>query len=342
MQFLYILLTFLLLDVLVILHEGGHFLVARASGITVNEFSVGMSPAVFSRVSKKSGVKYSVRAFPIGGFVSMAGEDDSSDDPGAFRNVSRLKRLATVLAGPLVNIAVGFLVMVIVVLMSVPVSTTVAEFTDGSKSDSYGLSAGDRIVKVNSVRVLTGNELIYEIMMQGSSPVDLEVVRDGERIELKGVEFPVITEEGVDFGDCDFLLYRERTTPGVLIRHAFSRSVSTVKMVFDSLGGLLTGRFGLQSVSGPIGISEAVGQAVGVSFASLLYLFAVISVNLGIMNLLPLPVLDGGRILTIIIAMIIRRDPPPAFERAVNTVGFILLMGLTLVITFKDIFKLFS
>ncbi|MBO7376973.1 MAG: site-2 protease family protein, partial [Clostridia bacterium] len=117
---------------------------------------------------------------------------------------------------------------------------------------------------------------------------------------------------------------------------------STVKMVFDSLGGLLSGRFGLQSLSGPIGISEAVGQAVGVSFASLLYLFAVISVNLGIMNLLPLPVLDGGRILTIIIAIIIRRDPPPAFERAVNTVGFILLMGLTLVITFKDIFKLFS
>ncbi len=341
MQFLYILLTFLLLDILVIFHEGGHFLVARASGITVNEFSVGMGPAVFSRVSKKSGVKFSIRAFPIGGFVSMAGEDGESDDKHAFCNVPRWKRLLTVLAGPAVNILVGFLVMVIVVLMSTPVSTTVAEFSEGSKSDSYGLSVGDKIVKVNSARVLTGNELIYEIMMQGASPVDLEVVRDGERITLKGVEFPITTEEGVDFGDCDFLVYIERTTPGVLLRHAYARSVSTVKMVFDSLGGLLSGRFGLQSVSGPIGISEAVGKAAGVSFSSLLYLFAVISVNLGIMNLLPLPVLDGGRILTLIIAMIIRRDPPPAFERVVNTVGFVLLMGLTLVITFKDIIKLF-
>lgn len=341
MRFLYLLLTFLLLDVLVILHEGGHFLVARLSGITVNEFSVGMGPAVFSRVSKKSGIRFSLRALPIGGFVSMAGEDGESEDKHAFCNVSRLKRILTVAAGPAVNIAVGFLVMVLVVCFSTPVSTTIAEFSEGAVSVTCGLEAGDKVLKVGKTRVYTGNELVYEIMMQGSEPVDLLVERDGEKITLDDVVFPVITEEDVDFGDADFILYAERKTPGVLLRHALSRSVSTVKMVFDSIGGLLGGRFGLSAVSGPVGISDAVGKAAGVGFTSLLYLFAVISVNLGVMNLLPLPVLDGGRLITLLVAVVIRRDPPPAFERVVNTAGFIILMALTLVITFKDIFKLF-
>ena len=314
---------------------------ARLSGITVNEFSVGMGPALLSRVSKKSGVRYSLRAFPIGGFVSMDGEDGESEDKHAFCNVPRWRRLLTVLAGPAVNILIGLLVMFIVVCFSTPISTTVAKFIEDSKSDKTGLCAGDRIIKVGSTRVYTGNDLIYEIMMQGSEPVDLTVERDGERILLEKVEFPVITEEEIDFGDYDFYLYQEEKTVGVLLKHAAVRSLSTVKMVFDSLGGLISGKFGFKSVSGPIGISEAVGEAASVGFDSLLYLFAIISVNLGIMNLLPLPVLDGGRILSLVIAMIIRRDPPPAFERVVNTVGFVLLMGLTLVITFKDIIKLF-
>ncbi|MBP5173847.1 MAG: site-2 protease family protein, partial [Clostridia bacterium] len=207
MWILYFILTLFLLSILVVIHEGGHFLVARLSGIKVLEFSVGMGPALLSRTSKKSGIKYSLRALPFGGYVQMDGEDGESADENAFYRKPVRKRLATVLAGPVMNILFGFLCMFILVCISTPVSTVIADFQDGATSKDTGLMKEDRIVAVNGARVRNGNDLVYEIMYQGNKPLDLTVVRNGEKIILSGVKFPVYpTEEtdGVELGRYDF------------------------------------------------------------------------------------------------------------------------------------------
>ncbi len=344
MIILYLLLTLLLLGVLVFLHEGGHFLLARLNGITVNEFAIGMGPKIFSRVSKKSGIRYSIRAFPIGGFVSMAGEDEASDDVNAFCNKNVWRRISTVLAGPVTNIVVGFLGMLVLVALTGPATNIVAKFFDDATSDDYGLQVNDKIVAVNDVKTHTGNEVVYEITYQGDEPLDLTVIRDGERIVLEDVVFPTVEESGVTLGNYDMQFYgidEENITFGVVISHTFWRTYSTAKMVWDSLADLVTGRFGLDAVSGPIGMTELVGSALASGWESLLYLWVIISVNLGVMNLLPLPALDGGRLIFLLWEAVTRKPVNKTVEAYINAAGLLILMAFMLIITFKDIFKLF-
>ena len=222
MIFLYLLLTLLLLSVLVFLHEGGHFLVARLNNITVNEFSIGMGPKIFSYESKKSGIKYSVRALPIGGFVSMAGEDEASDDPNAFCNKSVWSRISTVLAGPITNIIVGFLGMFVLVACTGPATNIVASFLEDASSLNYGLQIDDKIVAVEGVKTHTGNEVVYEITYQGDKPLDITVIRDGKKIVLEDVVFPTIEESGVILGSYDMLFYgisESNRSFGIIISH---------------------------------------------------------------------------------------------------------------------------
>lgn len=336
------LLTLLILSLLVIIHEGGHFLIARASGIKVLEFSVGMGPAIFSHVSKKNGIRFSVRALPFGGFVQMEGEDGDSEDSDAFYKKPVYKRLATVLAGPVMNILTGFLCMFILVCISTPASTVIYDFQEGAKSPEYGLQAGDKIIKVEGVRVHNGNDLIYEIIYNGQNPLDITVVRDGDTVVLEDVVFPTEESEGIVFGIYDFRLYGLKKTFGNIMSQAFFRSVNSVKMVFDTLKDLVTGRFGVDSFSGPIGMTDTVGEAVSGGFPAVLYLITIISVNLGIMNLLPLPALDGGRILLLIIEGITRKPVNRKVEGYINAAGLIVLLGFMMFITAKDIIKLFK
>lgn len=344
MIILYLLLTLLLLGVLVFLHEGGHFLLARLNGITVNEFAIGMGPKIFSRVSKKSGIRYSIRAFPIGGFVSMAGEDEASDDVNAFCNKNVWRRISTVLAGPVTNILVGFIGMLVLVLLTVPASNIVAVFAEDATSDDYGLQIDDKIIAVNGVKTHTGNEVAYEITYQGDEPLDITIVRNGETIILEDVSFPKVEESGVVLGTLDFQFWGVgdgEKDLGLILSHTFWRTYSTAKMVWDSLADLVTGRFGLDAVSGPIGMTELVGSALATGWESLLYLWVIISVNLGVMNLLPLPALDGGRMLFLLWEAITRRPVNKNVEAYINAAGLLILMAFMLIITFKDIFKLF-
>lgn len=344
MIFLYLLLTLLLLSVLVFLHEGGHFLVARLNNITVNEFSIGMGPKIFSYESKKSGIKYSVRALPIGGFVSMAGEDEASEDPNAFCNKNVWRRISTVLAGPITNIIVGFLGMFILVALTGPATNIVASFMDDATSVNYGLQVNDKIVAIEGVKTHTGNEVVYEITYQGDKPLDITVVRDGKKIVLEDVVFPTVEESGVTLGNYDMLFYgisdADRSF-GIIISHTFWRTYSTAKMVWDSLADLIGGRFGLDAISGPIGMTELVGSAITAGWESLLYLWVIISVNLGVMNLLPLPALDGGRLMFLLWEAITRKPVNKTVESYINAAGLLLLMAFMILITFKDIFKLF-
>jgi len=344
MIILYLILTLLLLSVLVFLHEGGHFIAARLNGITVNEFAIGMGPKIISVVSKKSGIRYSIRALPIGGFVSMAGEDEASDDINAFCNKNVWRRITTVLAGPLTNLIVGFIGMFVLVALTVPATNIVADFFDDATSDDYGLQIDDKIVAVNGIGTHTGNEVVYEITYQGYEPLDLTVIRDGDKIVIEDVVFPTIEENGVILGSFDMKFYginEANRSFGLILSHTFWRTYSTAKMVWDSLADLIRGRFGLDAVSGPIGMTELVGDALANGWESVLYLWVLLSVNLGVMNLLPLPALDGGRLMFLYWEALTRKPINKNIEAYINAAGLLILMAFMLLITFKDIFKLF-
>ncbi len=338
---LYFILIILVFGVLIFIHELGHFLAARACGVAVKEFAVGMGPTVFSWESKKYGTKYGLRLLPIGGFVSMVGEDEDSEDAGAFCNKSLWKRMVIVLAGPVMNLILGFLLMTVMVFsQGTLASTTIAAFEEGAVS-SEKLQVGDEIVRVDGTRVHTGNDMVYEIMNQGYEPIDLVVIRNGETILVEDVSFPTMEDSGVLFGDYDFVPYAEQTTLINSVKHAYFRSVSTVKMVYDSLFGLLSGRFGMDAVSGPIGVAEVVGDAAKMGFLNFLYIVIVLSINLGVFNLIPFPALDGGRLLFLIIEGIRRKPINRDVESYINFAGIMLLFALMIFVTVKDVFNLF-
>ena len=291
---------------------------------------------------------FSVRALPIGGYVSMAGEDDASDDDNAFCNKPVWQRLIITVAGPIMNLLLGFICMFSLVTMECVqngylASNTIHSFSEAAVSNTGDepLMAGDTIIKVDGVSVHTGNEVVYEIMNSGYEPIDIVVIRNGEKMTLHNVKFPTQASNGAMFGSYDFAVYGEKADFGSLMKHTFFRSGSTVKVIIDSLKDLIGGRYGADAVSGPIGMAEAVGQATKTGIYSLLYLFTLITMNLGVFNLLPFPALDGGRIIFLLIEMIIRKPVKKEVEQAINTAGIMLLFALMILITFKDIIKLF-
>ncbi len=343
MNFLYILLTLVTISALALVHELGHYTTARLFGVGINEFAVGMGPKILSRRSKKTGIVYSLRLFPIGGFVSMVGEDEASDAENALNKKPVWQRMIITVAGSLMNILTGIVLMAVVVTMTPRLgSTTIAQFDEGATSSAYGLEIGDEVLRVDGVRVHVAAELSYEVMHSATEPIDLVVRRDGELVTLEDVEFPTITSEGVLFGMPDFFVLAEEKTPLAVIKHSFWRSVSTVKMIWESLFDLITGRCGIEAVSGPVGVAGAVTDAAKSGLSDFLYLVVVIAMNLGVFNLLPLPALDGGRLLFQTVELIRRKPIKPEVEGYVHFAGIVLLLLLMVVITFKDIVNLFA
>ncbi len=342
MIFFYLLIMVLVFGILIFIHEFGHFITARACGVAVKEFAVGMGPTVFSWKSKKYDTKYGLRLLPIGGFVSMVGEDEESEDSSAFCNKPVWRRMIIVSAGAVMNLLLGFILMTVIVFAQGNLaSTTVAEFEENATSNVH-LQVGDEILRVDGTRVHTGNELVYEIMNSGYKPIDLEVRRGQDTILLEDVTFPAMEESGASFGSYDFKVYGEEVNFQNLMKHSFFRSVSTVKMVYDSLIGLVTGRFGMEAVSGPVGVTKVVGDAAKTGFLNLLYIVSVLSINLGVFNLLPFPALDGGRFLFLVIEGIRRKPINRDVESYVNFIGIMILFAFMIFVTIKDVFKLFS
>lgn len=385
---LYLCLTLLLLSIMIVIHELGHFLFAKLFKVTVLEFSVGMGPAIFTtRKKKKIKTKndegqsnigdtfyskdasskvptpkrpegaeenadgktvFSIRALPIGGYVSMAGEDDASTDKNAFCNKPVWQRFIITIAGPVMNILLGIICMFTLVGMECSengflASNIIGDFQEGAISSTCEdpLMVGDQVIKVDGVSVHTGNELIYEILNSGYEPIDLVVIRNGEEITLKGVTFPIKQEAGATIGVYDFKVLKEDVSFGSVMKHAFFRSFSSIKLITDSLKDMLTGRYGAEAVSGPVGMAGAVGDAAKSGAYSLLYLFTLITMNLGVFNLLPLPALDGGRMLFLIIEGIRRKPLKKEIEQSINTAGLMILLALMLLVTLKDVVSLF-
>ena len=338
----YIVIMALVFGVMIFIHEAGHFFTARACGITVKEFAIGMGPKLFSWTSKKHGTVHSIRILPIGGYVSMEGEDEDSVDENAFCNKPVWKRMLGVAAGPFMNIVLGVLLTLIVVLSQGPIgSTVIAEFNENAMS-SQKLAVGDEIVKVDGTFVFTGNEVMYEIMNQGYEPIDIVVKRNGEKITVEDVTFGILTEQGVSFGDMDFKVMREEKSFLNVIKQTATRSVSTVKMVYDSLLGMLTGRFGLDAVSGPVGVAQTVGDAAKTDFVGFLYIGAILTMNLGVFNFIPFPALDGGRFILLLVEAIRKKPIDKKIEGYINAAGLIVLFGFMILVTCKDIFNLFG
>ncbi|MDD6879849.1 MAG: site-2 protease family protein, partial [bacterium] len=248
--FVTIIIALFIFGFLIFIHEGGHYTAARIFKVSINEFAIGMGPKILSRKSKKTGIAYSLRLFPIGGFVSMVGEDEESEDENAFYKKPLWQRIIITAAGALTNILVGVLVMCILVIASKEplASNTVAEFIYNDEgvcyAESAGLMVGDKIVAVDGVRVHIGNETFYEIMRKGIEPLDITVERNGEKIVLEDVTFPTFTEQGTVFGTIDFKVYSEARSFATVLKHGLFRSVSTIKMIWESLIDLIRGRYG--------------------------------------------------------------------------------------------------
>ncbi len=405
---LYLLITALVIGFLTFIHEFGHFFFARLFGVPVTEFAIGMGPKIYSWKGKK-GTNYALRAFPIGGFVQMVGEEGTSDDPNGYDHLSPWKKIAVTSAGPIVNIIFAILLMFILVLSTPTLpSTTLGVFTDPVELTIYNhekfqsndeivkvggvevysvddaiyevekqgyqgidvevvrdgkrvliedvdfiipvsnakLQKNDKIVKVGNVNVHTVNEIAYEIGMQGYQAIDIEVVRNGKRILIEDVVFNTLNESGAVLGIMDFKVYRlsdlENITLWTYLEQAVYRSLNMVKMVFDSLWGMISGRFGMDAVSGPVGIVGVVGEVASVSIGALVNLIVMISMNLGIFNLLPIPALDGGRIVFHLIDGIAgKKVINKKVEDTIVSVTMMILLGFMLLITVKDVINLF-
>ncbi len=339
----YILLALVFFGVMIFIHELGHFLTARACGVGVNEFAIGMGPKVLSRVSKKSGIRYSLRAFPIGGFVSMVGEDEESDASNAFGNVSVWKRMIIIVAGGAMNLILGVLITAIIVMSSNLLATNiVAKFDDNAISDDYGLRVDDQIIKVGNKRVYTGYDLSYEITNRGYQAIDLTVLRDGEKIVLEDVVFETVAESGATFGKTDFIPYGVEKSFVEVIKHTWVRSVSSVRMVWESLIDLVVGRYGVEAISGPVGITEVIGDAARSGMTFFLHACAIITINLGVMNLLPFPALDGGRFVFMLIEAIRRKPIKKEIESYIHFIGIVILLALMVAISLKDVWSIFT
>lgn len=348
---IYAIAAILIFGILIMIHELGHFSVARWCGVYIEEFSIGMGPKLLQKKTKKQGTLFSLRLLPIGGYVSMKGENEDADGDDSFARKKVWQRMAIVVAGALMNLILGFIIVFIIVCLSKDLlaSTTIHSFMEGATSNSEaGLMAEDTVIKVNRVPVYTGEELTYEVMNQGNKPVDLTVIRNGEKIVLEDVVFPQFEDQGIVFGDCDFKVWAvDDPSFFQLLRITWHRAVSLVKMVWDSLFNLITGRFSVSAVSSPIGVTSAVKDTIeGSGWNSMqilqyvLNITAVISINLGVFNLIPFPALDGGRFLFLIVEAIRRKPISQEIEGKINFVGIALLMALMLVVVLKDIIVL--
>ena len=339
---MYILLAILVFGFMIFIHELGHFLFAKKFNVAINEFSIGMGPKIFSKKGK-DGVDYSLRALPIGGFVAMEGEDEESSHPDAFPNKAPWKRFIIVIAGAMMNILISAIILFVMTLCTPHYGTTVIyKFNENSSSDDTGLKINDERVEIGGANVSTARELSYEIMRSGYEPVEVTVIRDGKKVTLSGVTFPVIPSEGTVFGMPDFVVYGEERSFSSVMKNTFYTCKSTVKMTWDSIFDLFSGRYGIEQVSGPVGITGAVADAAKTGAESFFYLVAIIGMNLGVLNLLPIPALDGGTLLLTFIEMVTKKKLPPKVEGMIRGIGFALIMLLAVVIMFKDVIFLFK
>lgn len=334
------LVAILLFLFMIFIHEFGHFIAAKLMGVRVNEFAIGFGPTIFKKQGKET--LYAVRLLPFGGFCAMEGEDETSEDSKAFCNKKAWRRLIIIVAGAFMNLVFGLiLVMCTLAPADRYITTTVHSFHEENvMSQQSGLMAGDKIIEINGRNIYSINDLSYCLSNVEGDTLKMTVERNGKDVPLN-VKFNAETVEGINYVDIDFYLDTEAKTFGSFIKQSFTRTVSYARVVWFSLVDLLTGKYGISAMSGPVGVTAAIGTVAKRGLMDLLPMIALITINLGVFNLLPVPALDGGRAFFLLIEMIIRRPIPKKFEGVVHAVGLILLLGFMAIITLKDIIGFF-
>ncbi|MCR5166039.1 MAG: site-2 protease family protein [Oscillospiraceae bacterium] len=335
-----ILVGILMFSVIIVIHEGGHFYAARFCGIPVKEFAIGMGPVIFKKQGKQT--LFTVRAFPVGGFCAMD-EDEEAVDENSFRSKPVWKRMIVIVAGAFMNLVLGFVIAVIFHLVSgIGITSTIAAFSDNSASQKAGLMINDDIVKINGMRVFSSGDIIYALRSDEDGVIDFVVRRNGQLIAINDVRFEMEMSEQTQKPvlKYDFKVYSEKITAANLIPYGFKTAAYDARIVILSLRDLIRGKYGINDLSGPVGIVTVISEAAtpeGIDWDFILELAALISINIGIFNLLPLPALDGGRFVFLLIELFRKKQLKAETEGMIHFVGLALLLILMVAVTFNDI-----
>ena len=351
---MYIILGILLFGILIAVHEWGHFIAARLCGVTVHEFSIGMGPVVWKKEGKK-GTIFALRALPVGGFCAMEGEEEESDDPHSLNNQGFWKKALVFSAGALMNLLLGMLILFVINFQAAGFAVPVASGSAPEFAEVNGgpLLEGDQFYSINGHRIYQAGDVDLIIMLANGGPIDMVVLRDGEKVTFLNMARGTFTDSSGEpyqgYGFYRTVIYREATF-GTKLQYTWYNTIDFVRNVWFSLQMLASGGARVSDLNGPVGIVSTIND-VGKQSASvrdailnIVYFGAFISVNLSVMNMLPIPALDGGHILFLIVSTVseklFKKSVPMKYEAAVNMVFLVLLMGLMLFVTFNDVMKL--
>lgn len=350
---MYIIIAIIIFGVLIAIHEFGHFTAAKLCGVKVEEFAIGMGPALFKK--QKGETVYALRILPIGGFCAMAGEDEESDDPRAFTNQGFWKKFVILCAGSFMNLVLGVvLILIMYAGAQAFVTPTIDHFMDGCPYEGAdAMQAGDTFYSIDGERIYLVSD-VSSFLMRGDGVYDIVMLRDGEKVELK--DFALTTKTYAEYADdgpkYGFVFGYTEATFGAKLEYTWDTTLEFSRLVWLGLKDLVNGNVGLKDVSGPVGIVDMmneVGQQAENARAAadnLLYISAFIAVNLAIMNMLPIPALDGGRvflmIVTVIIEAVSRKKLDPKYEGYIHLGGMVLLLGLMALVMYNDIAKLIT
>ncbi|MDU3086477.1 MAG: RIP metalloprotease RseP [Peptoniphilus harei] len=328
------LLVFLLV---VMLHEFGHFAVAKLSGIKVNEFSIGMGPKIYQK--QKGETFYSLRALPVGGYVAMEGEEDNSHDPRAFNNVSIVKRMAVVLAGAFMNFVLAFIAFTLIFSIVGYGSSEIEKVISNSPADKAGIQSGDLIIKINENKVKDIYDINSIISKNQKEEMDFQINREGNILNLKiKPEYSVENQMyliGIT-SKLDHSLLKS-------ISLGANRTLEMSKLILKSIKMMFSGSFKMEYLSGPVGVVQLIGSESSKGFLNFLQILGLISVNLGVFNLLPIPALDGGKFLFLLIEALRGKPIDEKIEQGLSLIGISLLFSLMIYVTiFNDIGRLFN
>lgn len=325
-------------------HEFGHFITAKLSGVKVNEFSIGMGPKIFS--IPKGETQYSLRLFPIGGFVSLEGEEEESDDVKSFLHCKPWNRILILAAGGIMNILLGFIMILILTTGQEALGTrTVAAFSENSASEKY-LMVNDTILAVNGEKAGCDYDIAYSLVRDDDGIVSMDILRDGEKIHFDHIvldTYQVPNSPNQKSIVLDFQVYGKEPSFFGTIDYAFRWTGSMIKLVWRSLGDIINGKFTLNDLSGPIGVTEVISEVTSTfDIDRILMIVGLITVNLGVMNLLPLPALDGGRIFFVLIEILFGKPVNRKTEAIIHSVGMIVLLVFSALIAYNDIVKIIA
>ena len=350
---MYIIIAIIIFGILIAIHEFGHFTAAKLCGVKVEEFAIGMGPALFKK--QKGETVYALRILPIGGFCAMAGEDEESDDPRAFTNQGFWKKFVILCAGSFMNLVLGIvLILIMYAGAQAFVTPTIDHFMDGCPYEgTEAMQAGDTFYSIDGQRIYLVSD-VSSFLMRGDGVYDIVMLRDGEKVELK--DFALTTKTYAEYANdgpkYGFVFGYTEATFGTKLEYTWNTTLEFSRLVWLGLGDLINGKVGLKDMSGPVGIVDMmneVGQQAESTKAAadnLLYISAFIAVNLAIMNMLPIPALDGGRVLLMIVTVIIEavshKKLDPKYEGYIHLGGMVLLLGLMALVMYNDIAKLIT